>query len=90
MNTPAKNDTATKTIKSEFLWLFFGIPIGCGIGIAIKNLALGVGIGMLCGATIMVFRVKKDGRSVGALLKIALVVCLCAALFAAVLTVSKK
>jgi hypothetical protein len=47
-------DEATRAKNAGAVWLILGIPIGCGIGIALHNLALGVGIGLFLGATIAV------------------------------------
>ena len=74
INPVETNDAAAKANLKEAPWLILGIPIGCGIGVALGNLALGVGYGILLGATIMVFRVKKEDRSVSPIVKIALVV----------------
>jgi hypothetical protein len=73
-----RDDTLAK--KKEMPWLILGIPVGCGIGVALGNLALGVGFGLLLGGTIRVFTPKKEGQNVSPIVKIALVVCLLAIL----------
>ena len=77
-------DNAKKAKVQEALWLIPGIPIGCGIGIALHNLALGVGLGLFLGGTIAVFRVKNEDRPVSPITKIAMVVCFIAVLVFAI------
>jgi hypothetical protein len=75
MNIPASTPSdAGEKKKKVFPWIVFGAPIGCGIGIAIRNLALGVGIGMLLAAFVMVFRAKKENPEIGRVTQIALIV----------------
>ncbi len=83
-------DEATRTKNPGAVWLILGIPIGCGIGIALHNLALGVGIGFLLGATIAMFAVKKEGRAISPVAKTAMVVALIAVLAFAIVRVIKK
>ena len=83
-------DEATRTKDTGALWLILGVPIGCGIGIALHNLALGVGIGFLLGATIAMFTVRKGGRAISPVTRTAMVVGLIAVLAFAVVSVMKK
>ncbi len=83
-------DEATKAKKTGALWLILGIPIGCGIGVALHNLALGVGIGLFSGATIAMFSAKREGRAVSPVTKTAMVLGLVAVLAFAIVSVMKK
>lgn len=78
-------DDNPKTKRIEATWPVLGVAMGCGIGVALRNLALGVGIGMLLGATIMVFRLKASGRRVSSVLTVCLIVALVAAVMAVIL-----
>jgi hypothetical protein len=80
------NSTPTTAVtgevkKKEFPWIALGVPIGCAIGIAIRNLALGIGVGIILAATLVVFRAKKEGRKTSPVVQIALVIA-CAAVVA--------
>jgi len=83
-------DEATRAKNAGALWLILGIPIGCGIGIALHNLALGVGIGLFLGATIAMFSVKKEGRAVSPVTRTAMAVGLLAVVAFAIVSVMKK
>ena len=83
-------DEATRAKNTGALWLILGIPIGCGIGVALHNLALGVGIGFFLGATIAMFSLKKEGRAISPVTKTVMVVGLIAVLAFAIVSVIEK
>lgn len=90
MSHPDAKEIPAATAKNRsVLWLVFGLPIGCGLGIILGNLALGIGLGMLFGTTVMVFRTNHNDVRVSPLLKIALLVGLIAGLLCALFTVAK-
>ena len=73
------SEDVSKAKKKAFPWLVFGVPIGCAIGVAIRNLALGIGIGLLIGATFMTFQAKKEERKISPVVVVALIIA-CAAM----------
>ncbi|HEY4301373.1 MAG TPA: hypothetical protein VGM73_10890 [Candidatus Didemnitutus sp.] len=83
-----KSEGADETKRAAFPLLVLGVPLGCAFGIALRNLALGIGIGMLLAATVMVFRGKKDGRNFSPVMRVALVVT-CVAVLAFVFFVKR-
>ena len=67
--------------KRAFPWIVLGVPIGCGVGVAIRNIGLGVGIGLVIGGTLMALQAKSAKPKVSPITLVALMVA-CAAMLA--------
>lgn len=68
MNTP---NVGPGTEKKPFPWLVFGVPIGCGIGTALRNLPMGVAIGVLIGGVASAVQARRSGKKISPVIYVA-------------------
>jgi hypothetical protein len=50
--------------KKPFPWVAFGVPLGCAIGIALRNLAIDIAIGMLIAGAVSTVQARRSGRKI--------------------------
>ena len=60
MRRETNNKTGRLQRKNPGLWLAVGITIGAGVGVALKNIALGVGLGVAFGCVLNALRRPKN------------------------------
>ena len=53
-------DQKTPLQKRPQVWVGIGLAIGAGVGLALHDLPLGIGAGMLVGAIISIMQKKKE------------------------------
>jgi hypothetical protein len=61
--------------KKPFPWVVFGVPFGCFIGIALRNLAIGIAIGMLIAGAVSTVQAHRSGRKISPVIYAAFGLC---------------
>jgi hypothetical protein len=74
MNPVSTTEDAAKSKKKEYAWIVLGIPLGWVIGVAMRNLQVGFGIGMILVATVLNLRIKKEERKFGLIVQITILI----------------
>lgn len=59
-------------VKKPFPWAVFGVPVGCALGVVLRNLAIGAAIGILLGGVASALQARRLGKKVSALVYAAL------------------
>ncbi len=55
----------SERLRSSAHWLPIGVAIGCGLGVAMGNIALGVAVGVGIGVALVALGRSRYGRSAG-------------------------